>query len=63
MINVCVECNTCSSVQSVDVDMNDYATWLEGNDLVQDIFPNLTPSEREIIIGTKGFYLCDGCWI
>ena len=58
-------CRRCKGEESVSV--NPYALrryeMREGN--VQDLFPKLSPSDREVLIGWRwgpGGFLCSTCW-
>jgi hypothetical protein len=51
------KCKTCGKPQELEVDEEAYMRWQLG-EKVQDAFPHLTDSEREMLItGT-----CDECW-
>lgn len=51
------ECPFCGEYHEVKVSEADYAAW-QGGDLAQDVFPYLTPAEREILISG----ICPKCW-
>jgi hypothetical protein len=48
-------------MEEVTVDLDDYQLYLKG-ELVQNVWPRLSPEEREIIIGVDGYHLCPECW-
>lgn len=50
-------CPFCGKYQEVEVKLEDYYKWIEG-ELAQKAFPYLTPAEREIIISG----ICEECW-
>ena len=52
-----VSCPYCGENYIVVVNAEDYFTWCEGA-LVQDAFPYLTASERELLISG----ICPSCW-
>lgn len=57
-----VTCNNCEQKNKTDVKFAEWAKYANGA-LVQDVWPNKSPQEREIIIGyAKEYYLCDECW-
>ena len=50
-------CPICGKVNTLELDSEKYNQWKMGAH-VQDVFPDLTPDERELIItGT-----CSKCW-
>ena len=54
-----IKCNICGEITVVRVREQDYNLYLSPNrPYVQDIFPYLTPAERELIISQT----CDKCW-
>jgi len=58
------ECNTCKSLQTVDVPEESWKEYkTDRNALVQNIFPWLDADDREILIGAdSGVYHCPPCW-
>ena len=63
MLTIQANCDTCFASNSVEVHPDDYRNYLYNNQLVQNVWPDLTPSQREIIMGhSNNFYLCDTCW-
>ena len=63
MLTIKADCRTCSTSNSVDVHPDDYRNYIYNNQLVQNVWPDLSPSQREIIMGhSNNFYLCDTCW-
>lgn len=58
-VNLHVRCTMCGEIYTIAVNEEDYYEYLEPNRrYVQDIFPYLTPSERELLIS----HTCDECW-
>lgn len=63
MLTIKADCRTCHTSNSIDVHPDDYRNYLYNNQLVQNVWPDLSPSQREIIMGhSNNFYLCDTCW-
>lgn len=63
MLTIKADCRSCPTSNSIDVHPDDYRNYLYNNQLVQNVWPDLTPSQREIIMGhSNNFYLCDVCW-
>jgi len=63
MLTLQADCRTCSVSNSVEVHPDDYRNYLYNNQLVQNVWPDLTVDEREIIIGhSNNYYLCGVCW-
>lgn len=57
-----VHCRMCGGRRELLVDRDALQAYQEGA-LVQDAFPGLSASSREIIIGHRsGFFVCDDCW-
>jgi len=53
----------CDVVDIVEVDQWDWEAYRTGNRNVQDMFPDLSVEDREVLIGNKkGWYLCPTCW-
>ena len=54
-----VKCNICKKVYAVYVTPESYEEYCSPNRrLIQEVFPYLTPSERELLISNT----CDTCW-
>jgi hypothetical protein len=63
MLTIQADCKTCNISNSVEVHADDYRNYLYNNQLVQNVWPDLTTDQREIIIGhSNNYYLCDVCW-
>lgn len=56
-IIVNMTCPFCGARHSVKVDEEKWIEYLEGNDLIQNIFPELSTTEREQLIS----FLCPVC--
>ena len=62
-VYVKAECNNCKQVHGLEVNLDKLNSYIYDRKLIQDVFPNLTPSQRELIMGNvNGMYLCDICW-
>jgi len=57
MIELICTCPFCKKNSTVTVDFEGYLNYMMGA-RVQDAFPDLTPSERELLISG----ICDECW-
>ena len=56
-------CRECDAVDEVQIDRERYGKWLSREAPVQELFSDLSASDREIILGDKsGMYLCPTCW-
>ena len=55
-INVEIICPFCGAEHSVEVDSAQFEAWKNG-ELIQNVMPNLTPTEREQLISG----LCPKC--
>ena len=55
-INVEIICPFCGAEHSVEVDSAQFEAW-ENGELIQNVMPNLTPTEREQLISG----LCPKC--
>ena len=74
LLEVFATCDTCGEQSSVNVDLATWQEWMKsgedddnGNPTppinVQDAFPDMTPANREVLIGNKsGWHLCNVCW-
>lgn len=63
MLTITSVCNGCGTSNSVDVHSDDYRNYMYNNQLVQNVWPDLTTDQREIIIGHRqGTYYCSPCW-
>lgn len=52
-----VKCQWCNSVHHLNIDIADYIAWQRGK-LVQDAFPYMSASDRELLISMT----CSYCW-
>ena len=53
-----VKCKYCKKKITVNVDENKYNSWKNGEGFIQDIMPELSAGEREILISRT----CDSCF-
>ena len=59
MVEMCITCRVCGETKIVPVKEKDYLTYMSPKrPYIQDIFPYLTPAERELIISQT----CAECW-
>jgi len=78
-VEVTAACGRCSTEDTVSVPAARHARWMglnhynpgqdgaHGRPNVEEVFPELTPSQRDILIGADTtrpfpFYLCAPCW-
>ena len=57
-ITLKVRCKCCGQETPVYVDLEDLGAWQRGEKLVQDAFPYLSSSKRELLM-TR---ICPDCW-
>lgn len=57
-ITIKVRCKCCGQETPVYVDLEDLGAWQRGEKLVQDAFPYLSASKRELLM-TR---ICPDCW-
>ena len=57
-------CSECHKSHVVRVYAIDYDNYIINRELVQNVWPDMTPDEREIIINSQvgGPYYCSPCW-
>lgn len=54
-LNINAVCRVCNTSYMLSVDAENYLTWREGEGFIQDLLPELSPDERELLIsGTCG---------
>ena len=60
---VTARCMECKNIRGpVVVDQTAWRAYLRDALLVQDVFPDLSPDERDVLIGDRtGIYLCPKC--
>jgi hypothetical protein len=62
-VDVFATCDTCGDEKSVTVDLRTWQSWMNEGTNVQDAFPDMTPANREVLIGNKArWHLCNVCW-
>ena len=57
-IRVVIECSKCKELQRIDVFKEDYEKFKNSSELIQNIFPYLSPGEREMF----KTQICDSCF-
>lgn len=58
-VKITQQCKCCKGVKSIIISMEDYITWLQGKKNIQDIFPEMSPGDREFFFITG---ICPDCW-
>lgn len=63
MVTLIASCNRCSEVVSTRVDGERFTDYMEGEGMIQSIFPEKSLTDREIIMAQRtGFYVCECVW-
>ena len=57
-VYVDVKCPSCGKITKIEMTNDQYYKYKNNNDLIQNIFPNLTPQIREMLITG----ICPDCW-
>jgi len=57
-IKIFRDCPFCGKPSTVLVDADKYITWIKGQGLIQNIFPELTSDERECLLSG----ICKDCF-
>lgn len=57
IVNVTVKCENCPVMMNFNTTKEKWARW-KGGELIQRVFPDLTPEQREMIISGT----CPICW-
>ena len=65
-VELTASCGRCAHQDSVSVPQTKYTEWKAGANIAW-VFKNLSPQQREILIGSDTsrpmpFYLCSPCW-
>ena len=58
-VKITHECVYCKKEKSIIIPMNDYITYLRGEENVQDIFPEMSADDREFFFISG---ICPDCW-
>ena len=58
MLDLEIVCPICGEVQYVRVNKEAYNKWKNKEGLIQDLMPELTPEQRELLISGT----CGACW-
>ena len=62
-VRVEAQCRRCPRVESVEVERSALNRFELRAGLVQNLFPDLSASEREVVMGWRnGSFLCSSCW-
>lgn len=63
MVTLVASCNRCGEVVSTRVDGERFTDYMEGEGMIQSIFPEKSLTDREIIMAQRtGFYVCECVW-
>ena len=57
MMNIGVQCPFCGCITELEIPLEGYFAWKLDGELVQNAFPELTPTEREMLISG----ICPDC--
>ena len=57
-VNLRVRCRCCGKENQISVNLDDLGAWQRGEKLVQDAFPYLSASKRELLLTNT----CPECW-
>lgn len=58
-ITIDIKCTHCKKDYTVKADAKNYILWKNGTAFIQDLLPELTAGERELLISNT----CDACWL
>lgn len=58
MIKVVVQCSMCGSQATIEMTEDQYKKWKNQEDLIQNIFPNMSSTVRELLISG----ICGNCF-
>lgn len=58
-VKITHECVFCKCERSIIVPMSDYITYLQGERSIQDVFPEMSPDDREFFFISG---ICPDCW-
>ena len=58
-IDITIACQYCRKEYTVKPDAKNYILWKNGNGFIQDLLPELSAGERELLISN----ICDSCWV
>ena len=58
MKTVCKVCPKCGKKNYIEMSDEQYQKYTEGSDLIQRIFPEMSPAQKEILITG----ICEDCW-
>ena len=58
-MKVKVNCTQCNKEYIFDITLEQYQKYISGEDYIQNIFPEISPSLRELFISG----ICPDCWL
>lgn len=58
MIKVVAQCSMCGSQATIEMTEDQYKRWKNQEDLIQNIFPNMSSGVRELLISG----VCENCF-
>jgi hypothetical protein len=58
-MDLAIQCNYCKQVYLIEaINPNKYQSWHNGEAFIQDVLPELSAADRELLISRT----CDNCW-
>ena len=57
-LKLSIPCRLCGEVHTFEVNEEKYREWLKGKGLIQNMLPDLTPEQRELLLTG----LCNDCF-
>lgn len=58
MMTYWIKCIKCGEIFMLDLDGDKVEHWRNGGGNIQDIFPELSPEDRELLVSQ----ICEKCW-
>ena len=57
-IVIVTKCRICEKTEDIDAYLEDFNEWRKGEKNIQDCFPYMSPSHRELLLSG----ICEKCW-
>lgn len=57
-ITINAQCIQCGAIKKIEVDEENYISWLKNEGNIQDLLPELSADERELLISS----ICGSCF-